>query len=170
MIDHILTNSCDKIVNSGVIDLSLSDHQMIFCKRKLMRQKFNFHKHIKCRSLKKYSPDMFVEDLKSVNFPNYKNFNSLNVAYSNFLSLFMAAINKVAPSREIRVKNRSHEWFVGDISNAIKARKYELKQFKLTRQMADEKNLGRSKAQVESLIKTKKKKFNFEVTRECQWA
>ena len=52
IIDHILTNSCEKIVNSGVIDLSLSDHQIIFCTRKLMRQKFNFHKQIKCRLLK----------------------------------------------------------------------------------------------------------------------
>ena len=70
-----------------------------------MRQKFNFHKHIKCRLLEKYTPDMFVEELETVNFPNYENFNSLNDAYSNFLSLFIAAINKVAPLREIRVKN-----------------------------------------------------------------
>ena len=71
----------------------------------------------------------------------------------------MAAINKVARLREIRGKNRSHEWFDGEISNAIKARKGKLKQFKLTRQMADEENLRRSKAQVQSLIKTKKKSF-----------
>ena len=161
IIDHILTNSCEKIVNSGVIDLSLSDHQMIFCTRKLMRQKFNFHKHIKCRSLKKYTPDMFVEELKSVNFPNYENFNSLNDAYSNFMSLFMAAINKVAPLREIRVKNRSHEWFDGEISNAVEARNEKLKTFKRTRdeESLDEESLKRSEAQVQNLIENKKKVF-----------
>ena len=62
---------------------------------------------------------MFVEELKSTNFPNYDDFNNLNDAYSNFMSLFMAAIDKVAPLREIRVKNRSHEWFDGEISNVF---------------------------------------------------
>ena len=50
LIDHILTNADEKISNSGVIDVGLSDHQLIFCTRKIIRPKFNMHKYINCRS------------------------------------------------------------------------------------------------------------------------
>ena len=39
LLDHILVNSKDKISQSGVIDLGLSDHQMIYCTRKTLRPK-----------------------------------------------------------------------------------------------------------------------------------
>ena len=31
LIGHILTNSPDKVIQSGVIDLGLSDHDLIYC-------------------------------------------------------------------------------------------------------------------------------------------
>ena len=34
LLDHILTNSKDKISQSGVIDIGISDHQMIFVQGK----------------------------------------------------------------------------------------------------------------------------------------
>ena len=43
LIDHILTNSTEKIFQSGVIDSGISDHQLIFCTRKVKQVKF--HKH-----------------------------------------------------------------------------------------------------------------------------
>ena len=43
LIDHILTNSTEKIFQSGAIDSGISDHQLIFCTRKVKR--VNFHKH-----------------------------------------------------------------------------------------------------------------------------
>ena len=139
--------------------MALSNHNLTFCTRKLIRQKFGIHKQIKCRSSKKYTPEKLVEELKSSNFPNYENYKDINDAYSNFISLFSAAINKVAPLREIRVKNRTHDWFDRDISNAIEARNEKLKTFKRTREILDEESLKRSKAQVQNLIKNKKKVF-----------
>ena len=55
ILDHILTNSKDKLSQSGVIDIGISDHQMKFCTIKIMQQKFFKHKYIKIRSLKNYS-------------------------------------------------------------------------------------------------------------------
>ena len=46
ILDHILTNSKEKVSDSGVIDVSLSDHQMIFFTRKNSKQKFYKHKNI----------------------------------------------------------------------------------------------------------------------------
>ena len=39
LLDHILTNATDKIAQSGIINVGLSDHQLIFCTRKTMKIK-----------------------------------------------------------------------------------------------------------------------------------
>ena len=41
ILDHILTNSTDRVSQSGVIDTGLSDHQLIYCTGKITRTKFN---------------------------------------------------------------------------------------------------------------------------------
>ena len=41
LIDHIITNCEEKFTQSGVIDTSLSDYQLIFCTRKIKRVKTN---------------------------------------------------------------------------------------------------------------------------------
>ena len=41
LIDHILTSSSEKVVQAGIIETSLSDHQIIFCTRKIKREKLN---------------------------------------------------------------------------------------------------------------------------------
>ena len=56
LIDHIITYI---ITQSGVIDTSLSDHQLIFCTGKIKRVKTNNHKQISFRSLKNYSIENF---------------------------------------------------------------------------------------------------------------
>ena len=53
LIDHILTNFREKISQSGVIDIDISDHQLIHLTRKLHRFNSNTHKQIKITSLNK---------------------------------------------------------------------------------------------------------------------
>ena len=69
ILDHILTNSTDRVSQTGVIDTELSDHQLIYCTRKITRTKFNSHKNITIRSLKNYSKvpfDRFSKELRFV--------------------------------------------------------------------------------------------------------
>ena len=58
-IDHILTNSPDKVSQSGVIDLGLSDHDLIYCTRKTSLPKSHKHIEIFVRSMKRYSAEKF---------------------------------------------------------------------------------------------------------------
>ena len=77
LLDHILTNSSEKVSQKGVIDVGISDHQLIYCTRKIKRIKHNMHNKIQVRSLKKYSAEIFTNVLKTVQFPNlqiYYNF------------------------------------------------------------------------------------------------
>ena len=93
LLDHILTNSHDKISQAGVIDAGLSDHQITYCTRKIIKEKFNEHKDITIRSLKNYSEEAFVNALREVNFPNYFQFTDVNVAYEDFISKTTSVIN-----------------------------------------------------------------------------
>ena len=69
IIDHILTNSQDRISQSGIIETTFSDHYSIFCTRKFTRNKHNKHKTIKIRSLKNYDKESYLEKLKDINLP-----------------------------------------------------------------------------------------------------
>ena len=92
IIDHILANFPNRVSQQGVIDVGLSDHQIIYCTRKISRIKRNTHKQIKCRSLKNYSADIYEEDLDRLDFPNHHNFENVNDAYSNFIQKVMGSL------------------------------------------------------------------------------
>ena len=54
LLDHILTNSKEeKISQSGIIDIRVSDHQLIFCTRKTLKPKTGEKTFIKIRYLKR---------------------------------------------------------------------------------------------------------------------
>ena len=74
IIDHILASYPDRVSQKGIIDIGISDHQLIFCIRKTLKTKTGSHKQISFCSLKNYSVVAYEEALKKVEFPNYENF------------------------------------------------------------------------------------------------
>ena len=64
LLDHILTNCAEKVSQKGVIDVGLSDHQLIFCTRKIRRTRGNMHNQIQTRSLRNYSAENLISTLK----------------------------------------------------------------------------------------------------------
>ena len=66
---YILTNSPDKVSQSGVIDLGLSDHDLIYCARETSLPKSHKHNEIFVLSLKRYSAEKFLEILREIVFP-----------------------------------------------------------------------------------------------------
>ena len=115
IIDHILASFPNRVSQQGVIDVGLSDHQIIYCTRKISRIKRGTHKEIRCRSLKNYSADIYEEALGRVDFPNYNNFENINDAYSNFIQKVMGVIDLVAPIKSRRIKQNSQEWFDSEV-------------------------------------------------------
>ena len=82
----------------GVINVGVSDHQLIFCKRKFSRIKTgDAHKYLNFRSLKNYTADYYKEALRQVDFRNYENFGDDNEAYSNFIQKLMTVKGKISP-------------------------------------------------------------------------
>ena len=99
IIDHIIASFPNRVSQQGVIDVGLSDHQIIYYTRKISRIKRGKHKEIRYRSFKNYSADIYEEALGRVDFPNYLHFENINDAYSNFIQKVMGVIDLVAPTK-----------------------------------------------------------------------
>ena len=149
IIDHVLASFPKRVTQSGVIDIGLSDHQLIHCTKKISRIKRGSHKQIKFRSFKHYTADLFEQELSRLNFPNYRNFNDINEAHNDFIQKIMNVIDKVAPLKERRVKQNSQEWFDGKIADEIKNRNKLFRKFKKSKLQIDKDyyNVARYKLQ-----------------------
>ena len=58
------------------------------------------YQQIRFCSFKNYNVDGFEKALKEINFPDYENFGSVNVGYSNVIQKLMEVMDKVAPVKE----------------------------------------------------------------------
>ena len=129
LLDHILTNYSAKAFQKGVIDIGISDYQLIYCTRKIKRIKHNMHNQIQVRSLKNYSTEIFINALKTVQFPNYNIFSNVKVVYSDLLNKISDTIDDVAPIKEIGIKNNTQEWLDNEIAEATKTKENYFKKF-----------------------------------------
>ena len=159
LLDHILTNAGWKISQKRVIDVGLSDHQLIYCTRKILRTKFNMHNQIRVRSLKNYTPEFFREELTKINFPDYNIFCNVNIAYLDLVEIILSVVDKTAPFKDLRVKNNTRDWFDDEVNEAIQLREKRLKHFKSTKLCIDEEFYKEAKYHVMKLIKEKKRQF-----------
>ena len=55
LLDHILVSYRNKIIKSGVITTGYSDHSLVFCTRKIIRECINKQNLVNIRSLKHYT-------------------------------------------------------------------------------------------------------------------
>ena len=69
LLDHILTTSKEKISQSGILDIGISDHQLIYFTRKTLRPKTGEQTFIKIRHLKNYSKDKLLKIYQRVTCP-----------------------------------------------------------------------------------------------------
>ena len=166
LLDHTLTNAGWKISQKGVIDVGLSDHQLIYCTRKIFRIKANMHNQIRVRSLKKYTPELLIKELKKINFPNYNIFSNVNIAYLDLVEKILSVVDKIAPFKDLRIKNNTQDWFDDEVAKAIKLREKRLKQFKSTKLHIDEDLYKEAKYHAVKLIKQKKSHFYKEKLKE----
>ena len=159
IIDHILASYPERVTQCGVIDVSLSDHQLIYCTRKISRIKRGSLKQIQFRSFNHYTVDLFEQELSKLNFPNYQNYHEISEAYNGFIQKIMSLIDRVAPIKERGVEQNSQELFDGEIADEIENRDKLFKKCKKSELHIDEDIDNAARFKVRKMIFNKKRSF-----------
>ena len=159
IIDHILASFPNRVSQQGVIDAGLSDHQVIYCTRKISRIKRGTQEQIRCRSLQNYSADIYEKALGRLDFPNYYNFENINDAYSKFIQKVTEVTDLVATIKSRRIKQNSQEWFDGEVAEKVSVRDKLFKKFKKSKLHIGKEIYKIARYEVQRLISYKKKSF-----------
>ena len=99
LIDHILSNSCEKICQSGTISIGLSDPFLTYMTRKIVKGQISKHNFVKIRSMKHYNIEDFNQNWESV-------LTCFDV-WDGFKNIFHSVLDIVAPLKEVRLKQRT---------------------------------------------------------------
>ena len=158
--DHVLTNSPHEIIQSGVIEMSLSDHELIHCTRKTTKLKSNNHYELNIRTMKNYTVENFIELLNKIDFSNYQTFSCVNKAYLD--SKLITAIDTICPSKKIRIKGNTKAWFDSEVISIINKRDDYYKKFKSSGLEKDKDLLKAAKISLKNIIQ-KKKGLSFKI-------
>ena len=121
LIDIILTNAAHKYVSVGVFANDLSDHCAIACVRNTKLPKTNGLTVIR-RCFKHFSEQAFLHDLAAVDWFRMSLIPSMDEAFRFFHEQFLYLMNKHAPLKKIRIKNRANPWFSRDLADLIHVR------------------------------------------------
>lgn len=132
-IDLIFVSDPQKVCQSGVITIGVSDHFMTFCTRKILKGQINRHKTVKLRSMKNYTTDGFITKLSAIDWSLIMSSSNLEYAWSNFKTNFLAVIDDIAPFRSVRVKQRAEPWFDSDLRELIQKRDQTLYKYRKTK-------------------------------------
>jgi len=156
LLDHILVNTPSKVVQSGVLSKCISDHDIIYMTRKHQKTKTGQHSEVKIRSMKNYTKELFIQKLSAMQFPDYSIFESVNEAYSDFVTKFMTVIDSISPLRQVRVKTNTKPWFDGNILEAIRVRDKLRKKYKKSGLQVDFEMFKDAQKNAKQLTKMKK--------------
>ena len=85
---------------------------MIFCTRKIKKDKIVGQKQILFRSFKNYSVEKYEKAQGKAIFPNYEKFHHINKAYNDFFQKMIEVVNTIAPLKITRIKNTSNECLI----------------------------------------------------------
>ena len=69
------------------------------------------HNQIRVRSLKKYTPELLIKELKNINFSDCSIFSNVNIENLDLVEKILSVVDKIAPFKDLRIKNNTQDWF-----------------------------------------------------------
>ena len=123
LIDHIATTYPDNIVDSGVLQVSIRDHYLVYCLGNCDGARRIDHKVIKTRPMKSFEETAFLADVYRINWDRVVSrpvdINVFVDDWSNFMSMI---IDKHAPIKSVRVSEKYCIWINKDVKVLIRER------------------------------------------------
>eukprot|EP00112_Aurelia_sp_Birch-Aquarium-sp1_P026252 Seg92.2 transcript_id=Seg92.2/GoldUCD/mRNA.D3Y31 product="hypothetical protein" protein_id=Seg92.2/GoldUCD/D3Y31 len=118
-----LTTCARNIVKSGVHEVFLSDHYMVYCIRKLNGAAEKGHRRIKTRKMKNFNEEAFLADVSGIcREQMLTETDDVDVLGNNWSNLFSLIIEKHAPITEMRVSEKYCPWIDHDLRKLMQTR------------------------------------------------
>ena len=115
LIDLCITNSSEKIVNSGVVHLGISDHSLVFMTIKIRYERVGTRCTIESRDYKSVNSDKFLNDLVQLSWDLISLEPNPTAMWDAWKTLFMEIIDKHAPLKTKRISKKHSPWITYDL-------------------------------------------------------
>ena len=113
----------DNILDSGVHKVALSDHYMVFCKRKLNSAGDGSYRMIVTRNMKNFNQEAFLADVACICRETVvSNFGDTNDMIREWSSIFSVIIEKHASMREMRISDKNSPWITSELKSLMISR------------------------------------------------
>ena len=122
LIDVMYLSNYDKLTFCDVIPVSLSDHYMIVCTIGRIKSSKCNHKFSYCRNTKKFNIDEFKADLEKICWNDVLSDSDPITAYEHWSRKFISVLNKYAPLKKKRIRQKEAPWMNIDILEKIRER------------------------------------------------
>ena len=123
LIDHITTNTPEKISHSGVIHTGISDHSLVFAIRKIRVMQRNEKNCIEIRNMKNFDEKKFIDELLNQHWDYVYFFgDDPNAMWEIWKELFLEVLDKHAPLQQKKVRSNKVPWITSEIKNLINKR------------------------------------------------
>ena len=91
-IDLILVTDHEKVCQSGVLNVGISDHLITYCTRKVNRAHVSKHT-FRMRCSKHYSKDMFIQNLDDMDWSDIFSCHNVDIAWGKFKSTLLPILD-----------------------------------------------------------------------------
>ena len=159
LIDHIVTNTPEKISDSGVIHTGISDHSLVFAIRKIsvIDKQENI---LEIRNMKNFNEEKFIEDLLKQPWEHiYFSAEDPNAMWEIWKKLFLDVLDKHAPLQHKKIRSIKAPWITNDIKNLMNTRDRFKRKAILTNNENDWLNFGTTRNKVNIKLRNAKKDY-----------
>ena len=158
LIDVVITNSKERLSHTGAYPLSISDHYLIYAIRKIgiPRGRPRF---VEARNFKHFDESKFKNDLINATWPCIDNFQDVNRALAAWTKVFLSVVDKHAPCRTRRIRNKPSPWLNPNIKQLMFKRDWLKRKATKTGMLEDWSAYRTSRNLVNKEVRLAKKRF-----------
>ena len=113
----IFTNS-NFISSSGVGNINISDHEIIFCTRKKIKSKHT-SVSFQGRSYRNVDSERFIANFENCNWDEFENSNDAETLWKFYENNLLSVLDSMCPLKIFNIANDRDPWISDDLINEI---------------------------------------------------
>ena len=159
--DHCLDliySNCDIVSDSGVLDVLLSDHEMVFITRKKAKTTYN-HVRFMGRSYRNYVKEDLRQYLASIDWEPFYELNAPDAWWSFLLDKITFKVDLMCPLKQKTVRDKNEPWITNEILEVIADKDRAWKRAKATKNPDDISLAKRLRNETKNIVRRAKANF-----------